>query len=71
LLVYLAHGVSPFDWLFSNPAEAGLQPQRLKHWRAFAFSAYDRKLKPPAMQVVVNPIRMETYFLVLTRSGLP
>jgi hypothetical protein len=31
------------DWLYSNPAAAGLQPQRLKHYRAFAFSAYGRK----------------------------
>jgi hypothetical protein len=40
--------------LFSNPAAAGLQPQRLKHWRTFAFSAYGRKFKPPAMRVVVG-----------------
>jgi hypothetical protein len=30
------------------------QPQRLKHWRAFAFSAYGRKFKPPALRVVVD-----------------
>jgi hypothetical protein len=44
-----------YDWLFSNPAKAGLQPQRLKHGRAFAFSAYGRKFKPPAMRVIVDP----------------
>jgi hypothetical protein len=31
-------------------------PQRLKHWRAFVFSAYGRKFKPPAMRVVVDLI---------------
>jgi hypothetical protein len=43
------------NWLFSNPAAAGLQPQRLKLYRAFAFSAFGRKFKPPAMRVVVAP----------------
>jgi hypothetical protein len=48
-LFYLDRSVSEeIYWLFSNPAAVGLQPQRLKHERVFAFSAYGRKLKPPA-----------------------
>ena len=33
---------------------AGLQVQRMKHLRAFAFAADGRKGKPPAMRVVVD-----------------
>jgi hypothetical protein len=44
-----------FDWLFSNRVLCTrLQPQRLKHWRAYVFSAYGRKSKPPALRVVVD-----------------
>ena len=38
--------------LHENPR---FQPQLLKHGRAFAFSAYGRKFKPPAMRVDVDP----------------
>ena len=31
-----------------------LQVHRLKHWRAFAFSAHGLKIKPPVSRVVVD-----------------
>lgn len=31
-----------------------MQTQRLKHWRVFAFSAFGRKFKLPALRVVVD-----------------
>jgi len=41
--------------LFSNRVLGSqFQPQRLKHGRAFAFPAYGRKFKPPAMRVGVD-----------------
>jgi hypothetical protein len=43
--------------LFSNRVLGSqFQPQRLKHGRAFAFPAYGRKFKPPAMRVGVDSV---------------
>jgi quercetin dioxygenase-like cupin family protein len=47
-----------------------LQPQRLKHIRAFVFPANDRKSKPPAMQVIVDPPLLYCYMNWAVLSNL-
>ena len=46
--------MTPHSCLTSRVLCTRLQVQCLKHWRAFAFSADGRKLKPPALRVVVD-----------------
>jgi hypothetical protein len=43
----------------------GLQTQRLKHRRTFAFSAIGRKIKPPAMRVVID---IKESFIITARN---